>query len=62
MAYEKKEQEPKVCALPECSEVFWTARERKRFHTEECRKEYFRKIQMNVCPRCGERLLNAEAT
>lgn len=57
MTYEKKEPVTKICALASCSEIFETARERKRFHSDECRKEFMRLVSVNECPHCGRELI-----
>ena len=59
MVYTLKPKESKVCALPSCAIEFETAKARQRFHSNECKVEYHRRLQMNQCPHCGEELIRA---
>jgi hypothetical protein len=58
MVYEKKPLINKICDLASCSNLFQTSYERKRFCSNECRKEFIALVQMGKCPHCGRRLVS----
>jgi hypothetical protein len=60
MVYERKALITRICDLATCSEVFETAYDRQRFHSDACRKEFIKLVQMGECPHCGRRLVGAE--